>query len=106
MFLVGCCNKPDQQDKYILTEFAFVYTKYIYIRIYIYTHTHVRIQKHTDTKSKSICLLLSLCVRHKSLEKLLLSRDKSCQVLSTRQMRACRRFLRVGPYREFSGESA
>lgn len=57
MFLVGCCNKPDQQDKYILTEFAFVYTKYIYI----HTHTHVRIQKHTDTKSKSMFTFASLC---------------------------------------------
>lgn len=59
MFLVGCCNKPDQQDKYILTEFAFVYTKYIYT--YIYTHTHVRIQKHADIKSKKSIAFVSLC---------------------------------------------
>lgn len=61
MFLVGCCNKPDQQDKYILTEFAFVYTKYIYTNIYEHTHTHVRIQKHTHAKSKSMFTFVSLC---------------------------------------------
>lgn len=49
MFLVGCCYKPDQQDKYILTEFAFVYTKYIYIHIYIYTLTHMCAYKNIQT---------------------------------------------------------
>lgn len=61
MFLVGCCNKPDQQDKYILTELAFVYTIYIYTYIYIHTHTHVRIQKHTDAEPKSMFTSVSLC---------------------------------------------
>lgn len=83
MFLVGCCNKPDQQDKYILTELAFVYTIYIYIHIYIYTLTHMCAYKNIQTQNPKVCLLLSPCVRHKVLWEILLPRDKACKVLST-----------------------
>jgi len=67
MFLVGCCNKPDQQDKYILTELAFVYTKYIYIYTYIYIHTltHMCAYKNIQKPNQKVCLPLSPCVRHK-----------------------------------------
>lgn len=61
MFLVGCCNKPDQQDKYILTEFAFVYTKYIYIRIYIYTHTRAHTKTYRHKIQKYMFTFVSLC---------------------------------------------
>lgn len=62
MFLVGCCNKPDQQDKYILTEFAFVYTKYIYIRIYIYTLTHMCAYKNIQTQNPKVYVYFCLFV--------------------------------------------
>lgn len=62
MFLVGCCNKPDQQDKYILTEFAFVYTEYIYKYIYTHTHTRSHTRAHTKTYRRKIQKYVYFCV--------------------------------------------